>query len=316
MGNRNFRFGEEFPFTVCAGACARCARTDHANSGGRRGSTNRFSRGIGRRLAGGSRPVIDIVRTLQFGRLPGVHFDHDLLCHKWCGKLSQLFSALMKVGRRRACEDDGNSMPQWRRVEPILRPKRRSDGRGRPWQDTRAVLNGILWVLGTGAQWRELRRKYPPYQTCCPPPFSAADVGGQAGGHLACAGGGVAGPRETATGGGFHQRLLHGGKKRGLADLAERYGTEMIAPHRGGRRTRAQDGRPLRRYRGRWRMERLFAWLHHFRRVVVRWEHCVENFCGMVRLGRMANLAQEFMSVYSYRKATMGSTFEARRAGR
>jgi transposase len=28
------------------------------------------------------------------------------------------------------------------------------------------VLNGILWVLGTGAQWRELPSKYPPYQTC------------------------------------------------------------------------------------------------------------------------------------------------------
>jgi transposase len=55
---------------------------------------------------------------------------------------------------------------QWQLIEPILRPKRRTDGRGRPWQDTRAVLNGILWVLGTGAQWRELPRKYPPYQTC------------------------------------------------------------------------------------------------------------------------------------------------------
>jgi transposase len=55
---------------------------------------------------------------------------------------------------------------QWELIEPILRPKRRSDGKGRPWQDTRAVLNGILWVLGTGAQWRELPKKYPPYQTC------------------------------------------------------------------------------------------------------------------------------------------------------
>src|SRR5271165_2432317 len=55
---------------------------------------------------------------------------------------------------------------QWGMVEPVLRPERRSDNRGRPWHDTRAVLNGVLWVLGTGAQWRELPEKYPPYQTC------------------------------------------------------------------------------------------------------------------------------------------------------
>src|SRR5215831_9486482 len=54
----------------------------------------------------------------------------------------------------------------WAMIEPIMRPKRRADGRGRPWQGTRAVVNGILWVLGTGAQWRELPKKYPPYQTC------------------------------------------------------------------------------------------------------------------------------------------------------
>ncbi len=70
-------------------------------------------------------------------------------------------------------------------------------------------------------------------------------------------------------------------------DLAERYGIEMIAPHRGERRTPTQDGRPLRRYRRRWRVERLFAWLHHFRRLVIRWEYHVENFFGMVRLGCM-----------------------------
>jgi transposase len=70
-------------------------------------------------------------------------------------------------------------------------------------------------------------------------------------------------------------------------DLAERYGIEMIAPHRGQRREPAQDGRPLRRYRRRWRVERLFAWLHHFRRLVIRWEYYVENFFGMVRLGCM-----------------------------
>jgi transposase len=55
---------------------------------------------------------------------------------------------------------------QWAILEPIFRPKRRSDGKGRPWRDTRAVLQGVLWILRTGAQWRELPSKYPPYQTC------------------------------------------------------------------------------------------------------------------------------------------------------
>ena len=55
---------------------------------------------------------------------------------------------------------------QWQLIEPVLRPKRRADGRGRPWRDTQAVLYGILWVLGTGAPGRELPKKYPPYRTC------------------------------------------------------------------------------------------------------------------------------------------------------
>ncbi len=55
---------------------------------------------------------------------------------------------------------------QWEVVELILRPARREDNRGRPWHDTRAVLNGVLWILGSGAQWAEMPAKYPPYQTC------------------------------------------------------------------------------------------------------------------------------------------------------
>lgn len=55
---------------------------------------------------------------------------------------------------------------QWALVESVLRPARREDNRGRPWHDTRAVLNGVLWILGSGAQWSELPSKYPPYQTC------------------------------------------------------------------------------------------------------------------------------------------------------
>jgi len=55
---------------------------------------------------------------------------------------------------------------QWKLVEPLLRPARREDNRGRPWHDTRAVLNGVLWILGIGAQCSEMPDKYPPYQTC------------------------------------------------------------------------------------------------------------------------------------------------------
>ena len=55
---------------------------------------------------------------------------------------------------------------QWALLEPILRSKRRPDGKGRPPKDARTVLNGVLWILGTGAQWREMPEKYPPYQTC------------------------------------------------------------------------------------------------------------------------------------------------------
>jgi len=55
---------------------------------------------------------------------------------------------------------------QWAVVEPVLRPARRADNRGRPWHETRAVLNGVFRVLGTGAQWCEMPEKYPPYQTC------------------------------------------------------------------------------------------------------------------------------------------------------
>jgi transposase len=64
-------------------------------------------------------------------------------------------------------------------------------------------------------------------------------------------------------------------------------GVEMIAPHRSNRNYKTQDGRPLRRYRRRWKVERLFAWLQNYRRLVTRWEHRVENFLGFVHLACM-----------------------------
>lgn len=62
------------------------------------------------------------------------------------------------------------------------------------------------------------------------------------------------------------------------------YGIEVIAPHRSNRRIKTQDKRRLRRYRRRSKIERLFAWLQNFRRLVVRYERHAENFLGMLQL--------------------------------
>ena len=56
---------------------------------------------------------------------------------------------------------------QWKMLDDLIpEPIRRGDGRGRPWKDRRAVLNGILWVLRTGAPWADVPERYPSYQTC------------------------------------------------------------------------------------------------------------------------------------------------------
>jgi transposase len=71
-----------------------------------------------------------------------------------------------------------------------------------------------------------------------------------------------------------------------LDETLKEQGIEMIAPHRTNRKKRkTQDGRKLRRYKRRWKIERLFAWLGNFRRLVVRYESKVENFLGMAQLG-------------------------------
>src|SRR5688500_935508 len=56
---------------------------------------------------------------------------------------------------------------QWAILAPLLpKPRVRRDRRGRPWRDPRDVLNGILWILRTGAPWKDLPDRYPSYQTC------------------------------------------------------------------------------------------------------------------------------------------------------
>lgn len=70
---------------------------------------------------------------------------------------------------------------------------------------------------------------------------------------------------------------------RGIEEL---FGTEVISPNRRGRKktNQTQDGRKLRRYKRRWKIERLFAWLFNFRRLVVRYEYDALNFIGFIHL--------------------------------
>ena len=56
---------------------------------------------------------------------------------------------------------------QWTILEPLIpKPHTRPDGRGRPWRHAREVLNGILWVLRTGAPWQDIPDRYPSPATC------------------------------------------------------------------------------------------------------------------------------------------------------
>ena len=238
---------------------------------------------------------------------------------------------------------------QWVLIGPFL-PKltRRKDGRGRPWRENRAMLNGILWTLRTGAPWADLPDRYPSYQTChrrfqqwvrAGVLRSILEVLAQAlhdegyldlqetftDGSFAPAKQGGAGVGKTKRGKG--SKIMVIADRRGLpiavhvesatphevtmvhATLAQfvrqrpvrligdnayesdrldaalaRQGVELIAPHRRTRRHRTQDGRPLRRYQRRWKIERLFAWFQNFRRLVVRYERFTENSLGMLPL--------------------------------
>ena len=51
---------------------------------------------------------------------------------------------------------------QWAALQPLLPTNNR---RGHPWKDHRMVINGILWILNTGAAWRDLPERFGPWQT-------------------------------------------------------------------------------------------------------------------------------------------------------
>ena len=218
-------------------------------------------------------------------------------------------------------------------------------------------MNGVLWVLRTGAPWHDLPSRYPPYQTChrrfqlwqrsgrldrllqrlaedlrdrgkidlseafVDATFASAKKGalksrrGKGSKVMAiCDRGGLPIAVHVASASPYEPHLVpatldarflpdlpwcligdRGYDSDGLDDLLmTQYGIEMIAANRRGR-AKTQDGRPLRRAKRRWKIERLFAWLHNCCRVVTRWERHVGNYLGMVQLACARTLLRAFM---------------------
>lgn len=248
---------------------------------------------------------------------------------------------------------------QWAVLKPLIpQPTVRPDGRGRPWKPTRLVLDGVLWVLRTGAPWRDLPDCYPAYQTCHRRfqswvsdgtfrrvltrlaellDIGAGDEAMIDGSYVPARRGGALVGRCRA---GSATKIMALADRHGLpmsvaiaagnrhdvvltdltldasfvdalpqkligdkawdsstlqAQLASERDIELVAPKRGGARPskRKQDGRALRRVRRRWRVERLFAWLKNFRRLVTRWEYKSDNYLGLLYLGCIVILLRQ-----------------------
>jgi transposase len=70
---------------------------------------------------------------------------------------------------------------------------------------------------------------------------------------------------------------------------------ELIAPHKCNRKKqKTQDGRKLRRYKRRWKIERLFAWLQNYRRILVRFDVKLCNYQGFVHLGAIKLILRRY----------------------
>lgn len=80
-----------------------------------------------------------------------------------------------------------------------------------------------------------------------------------------------------------------------LDERLAQQGIEVIAPHKNNRKKKkTQDGRKLRRYNRRWKVERFFAWLFNYRRCIVRYEYKQQNFKAIVLVASIIILLKSF----------------------
>jgi transposase len=70
---------------------------------------------------------------------------------------------------------------------------------------------------------------------------------------------------------------------------------DLIVPHRNNRKkSKLQDGRKLRRYRRRWKIERTFAWLGNYRRLLVRHERRIDMYRAFFHLACLIIVLNRF----------------------
>lgn len=103
----------------------------------------------------------------------------------------------------------------------------------------------------------------------------------------------------------LEQNLLAEDPKRIIGDGAydsdpldlklKKRNVKLIAPHKNNRVAEpTQDGREFRRYKRRWKIERVFAWIYNYRRLVTRWEYKLDNFTGFLNLACLLILLRHF----------------------
>jgi transposase len=93
------------------------------------------------------------------------------------------------------------------------------------------------------------------------------------------------------------RRLIYdlGADSDPLRERLRRRGIELICPHRRNRtKPQTQDGRALRRYKRRWKVERTFAWLGNYRRLVVRWDRDLNAYHGFFHLACLMITLRQF----------------------
>jgi transposase len=79
-----------------------------------------------------------------------------------------------------------------------------------------------------------------------------------------------------------------------LNEQMSEYGVEIISPNWSNCKQKPEGGRPPRRYRRCWKVERLFAWMPNYRRLLTQWEHHIEHFLGFVQLACLMMLLRYF----------------------